>query len=114
MAAVVAGKSVHPVEAGGLPFLFGWRAGLYGDADVTSGNYLDAANLVAVPSRLLLGAGAWVESPGASWRVVASAQNLGDARIHDLAGFPLPGRSLFLTLQWSMTTETNTDKETVP
>ena len=101
-------------EARRLPLLLGWRAGLHADVDVTSGNYLDAANLVAVPARVLVGAGASVESPRSAWRIVVSAQNLGDARIHDLAGFPLPGRSLFLTLQWSTTTETNTDKETVP
>lgn len=86
-----------------VPLPLGFRLGLYAEADLTSGNHLDAANLVAVPARVLLGAGTWLESPRAAWRLVVSAQNLGDARINDLTGHPLPGRSMFATLQWSST-----------
>jgi vitamin B12 transporter len=78
------------------------RLGAYGDLDVTGGNYLDPANLVAVPRRLLVGAGAWVEWPRAGVRLLASAQNLGDSRISDVAGFPLPGRAFYLTLSASL------------
>jgi iron complex outermembrane receptor protein len=83
----------------------GWQLGLYLEADLTGGNYLDPANLARLPARLLLGAGAHLTSPGARWRLLASAENLADSRINDLAGFPLPGRSLFLTLQCSTTKE---------
>lgn len=85
-----------------LPLLLGWQAGLYGEVDVTGSNYVDPSNQIGLPRRVLLGAGASVESPAGRWRLVASAQNLtDDIRNFDLVGHPLPGRSLFLVLQWS-------------
>ncbi|HEY2901782.1 MAG TPA: TonB-dependent receptor [Polyangia bacterium] len=74
------------------------RAGIYADADVTSGNYLDAANQVAVPSRLLVGAGASLEWPAGGVRLTASLQNLTNSFISDVTGFPLPGRALYVSL----------------
>jgi outer membrane cobalamin receptor len=86
-----------------------WRAialardvalGLYAEVDGTAGNYLDPANSVRVPARLLLGAGLYASLPdGFGLRV--SGRNLADARIHDLADYPLPGREVYLTLVWS-------------
>jgi hypothetical protein len=32
---------------------------------------------------------------------VASAHNLANTPVVDFAGYPVPGRSVFLTLQWS-------------
>ncbi len=86
----------------------GWHAGVYGDCDVTGGNYLDPANVISVPARVLFGAGAHIESPSATWRLVVSAFNLADAQVTDLLNYPLPGRSLFFTLAWHSPT-----KETV-
>ncbi|MBI4512055.1 MAG: TonB-dependent receptor [Deltaproteobacteria bacterium] len=86
-------------EARHIPL--GWRdmtLGLHVELDATSGNYVDAANLVAMPRRILLGAGASLEAAGGRVRLIASAQNLGDSRVSDVAGFPLPGRSAFLSL----------------
>jgi iron complex outermembrane receptor protein len=91
-------------ELRGLPLGGGLEGGLFGDLDVTSGNYLDAANLVAVPARVLVGAGAFLGAPRLGLRLVATAQNLGDSRINDVHDFPLPGRSLFATLEWSTPT----------
>jgi hypothetical protein len=54
---------------------------------------------------VLIGAGLSLTSPAHRWRLVASAENVGDSRINDLAGFPLPGRSLFFTVQWSTETK---------
>jgi hypothetical protein len=90
------------LEARELRLTPAWRGGVYGDADVTGGNYLDSANLVAVPRRLLLGAGAYAARPRSGLRVVLAARNLGDSRVNDIAGFPLPGRSVFVTLEWQM------------
>jgi len=83
-----------------------WRWGLYADLDVTSGNYLDSPNLVEVNPRVLFGAGGQISAPHWGLRLVASAQNLANTPVVDLVGYPLPGRSVFLTLQWS-TPETN-------
>jgi iron complex outermembrane receptor protein len=93
-----------------LPLAGRWRWGLYADLDVTSGNYLDSANLVEVSPRVLFGAGGQVSAPHWGLRLVASAQNLANTPVVDFTGYPLPGRSIFLTLQWS-TPETN--KETL-
>jgi iron complex outermembrane receptor protein len=93
-----------------LPLAGRWRWGLYADLDVTSGNYLDSANLVEVSPRVLLGAGGQVGAPHWGLRLVASAYNLANTPVVDFTGYPLPGRSIFLTLQWS-TPETN--KETL-
>jgi iron complex outermembrane receptor protein len=87
-----------------------WRWGLYADLDVTSGNYLDSPNLVEVNPRVLFGAGGQIEAPHWGLRLVWSAQNLANTPVVDFIGYPLPGRSIFLTLQWS-TPETN--KETL-
>jgi len=79
----------------------GLRSSIYGDVDFTSGNYRDPANLVKVPSRLLLGAGASVSHSKSGIRLIFSASNLTNAFTFDLTGFPLPGRSLFMTLDWA-------------
>ena len=78
-----------------------WRWGLYADLDATSGNYLDSANLVEVNPRVLFGAGGNIEAPQWGLRLVASAHNLANTPVVDFTGYPLPGRSVFLTLQWS-------------
>jgi outer membrane receptor protein involved in Fe transport len=80
-----------------LPLRRGLLLGAYLDGDFVDGNHLDPANLVALPPRILVGAGVFVEAPRARLTVVASAQNLGDTRTFDFAGFPLPSRSFFVT-----------------
>jgi outer membrane cobalamin receptor len=77
--------------------------GAYADADFTGGNYLDPANLVTVPSRFLFGAGFSLFHSSTRLRLVVSAQNLGNSRVNDLAGYPLPGHAFFTTLSWSST-----------
>jgi iron complex outermembrane receptor protein len=84
-----------------LPLSGRWRWGLYADLDVTSGNYLDSANLVEVNPRVLFGAGGQISEPHWGLRLAASAYNLANTPVVDFTGYPLPGRSIFLTLQWS-------------
>ena len=74
------------------------RTGFYADADITSGNYVDSANLDELPARFLIGAGASLEWPRAGLRLTASLQNLSNSLISDVAGFPLPGRALYVSL----------------
>ena len=85
--------------------------GLYAEVDATAGNYTDPTNLDSVDARLLFGAGAYADLP-ANLRLRASGQNLGNAQIRDLAGYPLPGREFYLTLAWS--SANNNDKEPQP
>jgi iron complex outermembrane receptor protein len=93
-----------------LPLAGRWRWGLYADLDVTSGNYLDSANLVEVNARVLFGAGGQISAPHLGLRLVASAHNLANTPVVDFTGYPLPGRSIFFTMQWSMP---DTNKETL-
>jgi outer membrane cobalamin receptor len=74
--------------------------GIYAEVDATAGNYEDLSGIVRVPARLLLGAGLYADLP-AHFSLRASGQNLGNARINDLANYPLPGREFYLTLLWS-------------
>jgi outer membrane receptor protein involved in Fe transport len=89
-------------EALNLPLLGRWRWGLYADMDVTGGNYQDWPNQVEEPARVLFGAGGHIEAPHWGMRLVASAYNLANSSVVDLNGYPLPGRSVFFTLQWTL------------
>jgi outer membrane receptor protein involved in Fe transport len=86
-----------------------WRAlqigarvalGCYAELDTTAGNYFDLPNTFRVPTRLLWGAGIYADLPG-NFSLRASAQNLANSPISDLANYPLPGREIYLTLAWS-------------
>jgi iron complex outermembrane receptor protein len=99
---------------------FGRHAGVWADASWQSESYLDQANLQEVPARLLVGLGARVELGGGLAASLA-VENVADTRIEylplvppprpdltetpiplsDYAGFPLPGRSFYLALDWS-------------
>jgi hypothetical protein len=96
------------------------RGALWLDSTWQATSYLDPANDGRVPARWLVGAGARVEIAGGLAASVAVA-NLRDNRIAhvplepppsptltesptpltDVAGFPLPGRSFYLSLDWT-------------
>lgn len=63
-------------------------------ADVThvGASFTDRRNQVVLGARTVLGAGASFEALAGRIAVIASAQDLLDARPRDLVGFPLPGR----------------------
>ncbi len=85
-----------------------------------SDSFLDNASLGRVPGRVLIGAGARVEVV-TRVGVAVAVENLADVRVvqlpldpppsptftstpaalTDVAGFPLPGRSLYVSLDWS-------------
>jgi len=92
-------------------------AALWLDAALRSTAYLDEANFQRVPGRALIGAGARVPL-GFGLAAALAVANLTDARVvttppdrpidaptrtalADLAGFPLPGRSFYLSLDWT-------------
>ncbi|HEY5927951.1 MAG TPA: TonB-dependent receptor [Kofleriaceae bacterium] len=96
------------------------NASLWLDGSFQSRTFLDQANLMTVPGRALAGAGMRVEIAGGLAAALA-VENLTDARIQflpldppprpdltetkaalaDLAGFPLPGRTFYVSLDWS-------------
>ncbi|MFN0249752.1 MAG: TonB-dependent receptor [Kofleriaceae bacterium] len=93
---------------------------LWIDTTWQSESTLDRASLIRVPGRALVGAGARVEI-GAGFAIAVSVANLTDRRITylpldpapsptfteaatpltDVTGFPLPGRSFYLALDWT-------------
>jgi outer membrane receptor protein involved in Fe transport len=96
---------VYTRPEGRLPIGTALVLGAYVDLDLTDGNYLDPANLVALPPRLFLGAGLYADAIHLGLRFVASGQNLADVRAFDFAGFPLPSRSFFLSVRYTFTQE---------
>lgn len=99
---------------------FGRRGELWFDAHWQSDTFLDRASLQRIPARLLVGTGARIELAG-NLALSLSVANLANVRIEylplvppprpdltraptalaDFSGFPLPGRSFDLSLDWS-------------
>ena len=94
------------------------------DADFVAGNFLDAANYQATPARVFVGASVGYAPPWArGFSVALTVRNLLDHQVEtvpihpappggpdeapqavsDYAGFPLPGRSVFVTLRYRQT-----------
>ncbi len=100
--------------------VLGHLASVWSDAAWQATSYLDPMSLNRVPARLLVGAGGRVALAG-GLSVALSVANLANTRVvrlpldpapspsltsaptalSDLAGFPLPGRSLYLSLDWT-------------
>jgi iron complex outermembrane receptor protein len=83
-----------PVRGGGA------RLGLFADADFRAGDYNDPSSIAPPETRLLIGAGASVEVPRWGMRLTASGQNLTGSTAPDIKTWPLPGRSVFVSLAW--------------
>jgi hypothetical protein len=61
-------------------------------------DFLDRANRQPTPARTLTGATVSMRF-GPLLRATIEGRNLGDVRAADVAGFPLPGRSLFVSCE---------------
>jgi len=87
---------------GRVGFEPGERFEAWGEATYISGNYWDRANLFEVPDRRIYNLGASVEiyrKGRLSTGLTLEVKNLADERVADVAGYPLPGRSLYGTLE---------------
>ncbi|MDQ3368880.1 MAG: TonB-dependent receptor [Myxococcota bacterium] len=95
----------------------GRLASVWIDAAVQSTSFLDQQNFQRIPARVLVGTGLRIEVYG-GFAVALAVANLANTRIvdvpaeraidmptraslADLAGFPLPGRSFFVSLDWT-------------
>ncbi len=87
-------------ELGRIAWPGGVEMGAYADATLWAGNYDDAANVVRVPTQVLVGAGLTVLWLRAHLRATASALNLTDLDTWTFTYWTLPGRTLFLTLAY--------------
>lgn len=77
------------------------EVGLGLEAEYMAGNFLDSANLVEVPERLLLGASAWATLLDGQLRIDLTVRNLTSDRVQDLAGFPLPPINVMATARYA-------------
>src|SRR5262249_39189174 len=73
---------------------------LAGSLQYIGDNYLSPSNRSLVPSRTIAGASIAVKPFGPGLALTLEGKNLGNNRIVDVAGYPLPGRSLFLSCAW--------------
>jgi iron complex outermembrane receptor protein len=108
----------HAVDDGPIPFWHGrrlalrpareaalrlaWRGArvqLGGSLQYLGDNYLDPANTARVASRTLLGASVAIATFEQRLTFTVEGKNLGDNRIADLGGYPLPGRSFFVSCE---------------
>ena len=80
-----------------------WRGRTFqvaGSVQYIGDNYLNPGNRSPVASRTIAGASLAVTPFGPGLAFTLEGKNLGDNRIVDVAGYPLPGRSLFLSCAW--------------
>jgi iron complex outermembrane receptor protein len=77
-----------------------WPGRLFYDVDLIGDDFLDLANHTKIASRALHGVGVELELPLAGVRMAFEVKNLTDDRTEDALGFPLPGRSMFVTLSY--------------
>jgi len=77
----------------------------YVEGDLQAGAYRDSANIAPIGTRVLLGAGVEVDAPSTGLRLALSAKNLTNLQTFDVVQYPLPGRSIFLSLMWSNETK---------
>ncbi len=73
------------------------RARLAGTLQYLGDNYLDPSNRGHVASRTIAGASVSVTPFGRDVALTVEGKNLGDNRIADVGGYPLPGRSVFVS-----------------
>ena len=74
-----------------------WPGRVYSDVDFIADNYLNRANTERVGSRAYLGLGLDLTLPWAGLHVSWELKNLTNDQTVDALGFPLPGRSMFVT-----------------
>ncbi len=84
-----------------------WEIVPFYELSFASDNFLDRANLIEVPSRLIHSLGLQYSLPWTPLTLTFEARNLTDNQIEDVAGFPLPGRSFFGTVayRWNGATQ---------
>ena len=79
-----------------------WDLKPFYELNFASGNFLDRANLLEVPKRIIHTLGLRYEAKRFPLNLTFEARNLTNNQIADVAGFPLPGLSFFGTVayQW--------------
>ena len=74
----------------------------FGRLHAISSFFLDRYNQTAVPARALVDLGGAFAFAGATTDVVVECRNVGDVRVQDFGGYPLPGRSWALGVRFHL------------
>jgi iron complex outermembrane receptor protein len=85
-----------------LEFRRAWL-GAGADLEYLGENFLDPYNQQRAPSRTLVGAWLSYSPLGAGMRLTLEGKNLGNRRVSDVGGYPLPGRSVFVSCETRLT-----------
>jgi iron complex outermembrane receptor protein len=93
----LAGRPVHQASGRIEITRTHWKAGY--ELHYIGSNYLDQANMIEVPARSIHNMLLELSSRGLS--ISFEGRNLGDDRISDVNGFPLPGRSFYTTVSYA-------------
>jgi len=94
----------RPGREGYLRIGWGWRrTEVGGDVHLMSDDYLDRYNSYRAGGRTLVGVWLALDPFARPLRLMIEGKNLGDERAADVAGFPLPGRSLFVSCEARLT-----------
>ncbi len=93
----LAGRPVHQASGRVEIKRASWTAGY--ELHYIGSNYLDQANMTLVPARTIHNALLELSLRGVSFSF--EGRNLGDDRISDVNGFPLPGRSFYATVSYT-------------
>ena len=80
--------------------VYGRWARFFYEVSLLGDNFVDRRNLVRVSSRNIHGLGLSVTPPRRGLTVTFEIKNLTDEQTADFAGFPLPGRAFFGTVQY--------------
>lgn len=79
-----------------------WRA--FYEVNHTGLVYLDRANFNQVSARSIHNFGLSLPLPIKGGRMTVEAKNMTDDRVADAIGYPLPGRSFFISIEWKSDT----------
>jgi iron complex outermembrane receptor protein len=95
--AELAWSPAHPLPLGAAGRAL-WPGRVFWELNAIADNFLDRANVRRVGSRVLQDVGVEIALPWRGLRVTFEAKNVTDDSTRDVLGFPLPGRSFFVTL----------------
>jgi iron complex outermembrane receptor protein len=97
------GNQIPGQPADDLYLRVDWLNGVaqpYYELSFLAQDYLDQANFLLVPARAIQTAGISVPLPRWSLEATVEVRNFTDNQVEDVAGYPLPGISVFGSLRW--------------
>jgi len=96
-------------EASFTVILSGRRCNLAWKMHYIGSNFLDRANMEKVPGREIHSISLETKPLGERFSITLEGRNLTNNQIRDISGFPLPGRSFYMTIEFN--TERGNDDE---